>query len=187
MLERLATKSHRHGEVRVNLAILEVLRHQRHKHVDLLFLPPQSTGEECQAETFKPFEAIDLVPATELFHERILRPAIGRPHELALLHVDETCLAHEVLVFVADVGAHGPADLPTSFAEQLAPFMDVGSDVSAVCGFDGKTVILQLKPAARLKVAGDCVSRQKAETFASCLYDSLVGLTEEVWPVLKTA
>lgn len=111
----------------MNLTILEILRHQRHKHIDFLFLPAQGTGEERQAEALEALEAVDLVPAAELFHERVFGPAVGRPHEHALLDVDEAGFAHECFVLVADVGAHESAGLAAGFAEELAPFVDVGA------------------------------------------------------------
>jgi len=76
MIKRLAPKSHRHGEVSMDLPILEILRHQRHKHINLLLLPAQRAREERQAEALKAFEAVDLVPAAELFHERVFGPAV---------------------------------------------------------------------------------------------------------------
>lgn len=116
----------------MNFAIPEILRHQRHKHVDLLLLPAQSSREQRQAETFEAFETVDLVPAAEFFHEGVLGPAVGRPHEYALLQVYETCLSHHALVPVADVRAHGPAHLSPGFAQQLTPFVDVGAYVRVI-------------------------------------------------------
>lgn len=116
----------------MDLAILEILRHQRHKHINLFFLPPQRSREKRQAETLQPFEAVDLVPAAEFFHEGVFGPAVGRPHEHALLHVDETRFSHHFFVFVADVGAHGAAHFAAGFAEEFAPFVDVGAKVGAV-------------------------------------------------------
>ena len=42
---RLAPESHRHGEVGMDLAILEILGHQRDEDIDLLLLPTQSSCE----------------------------------------------------------------------------------------------------------------------------------------------
>ena len=100
----------------MDLAILEVFRHQRHKDVDFFFLPAKSAREKRQAEALEAFEAVDLVPAAELFHEGVFGPAVGRPHEHALLHVDEAGFAHQSLVLVADVGAHESAGLSAGFA-----------------------------------------------------------------------
>jgi hypothetical protein len=127
MLKRLPGKSNRHREIRMNLAILEILGDQRDKHIDLLLLPAQRAREKCQAEALKPFDAVDLVPAAQLFHERVFGPAVRRPHEHALLHVDEARFAHQFRVFVADVGAHGPPHFAARFAEEFAPFVDVGA------------------------------------------------------------
>jgi hypothetical protein len=117
MVIRLTPKSHRHGEVGVDLAILKVLSHQRHEDVDFLLLPAQSASKKCQAEAFEPFEAVDLVPATELLHEGVSGPAVGRPHEHALLNVDKTGFVHHVLILIADVGTHESACLSSGFAQ----------------------------------------------------------------------
>jgi len=117
MIVGLTPETHRHGEVGVDLAVPEVLRHQCHEDVDFLLLPAKSSCEKRQAEAFESFEAVDLVPATELLHERVFGPAVARPHEHALLDVDKAGFAHESLVLIADVGAHESACLSSGFAK----------------------------------------------------------------------
>lgn len=137
----------------MDLAILEILRHQRNKNINLFLLPAQRAREKRQTKPLQALETIDLVPAAELFHERVFGPAVGRPHEHALLHVDETRFAHHFFVFIADVAAHGAAHFAPGFAEEFAPFVDVGAEVGAVGGADGEAVVLQFEPAAGFEVA----------------------------------
>jgi len=87
----------------MNLPILEVLRDLRNKHVHLLLPPTQPSRQQRQTEALQTIKAIDLVPAAQLFHERILRPAIRGPHEHALLDVDEAGFVHLLHVQVAGV------------------------------------------------------------------------------------
>lgn len=133
--------------------IVEILRHQRHKNIDLLLLPPQAPRQQRQAEALQALEAVDAVPAAQLLHEGVLGPRVLRPHEHALLHVDEARGLHPGDVVVADVGAHGAAHLAARFAEQRAPFVDVGAGVRAVFGAHGEPVVLEFEPAAGFEVA----------------------------------
>jgi hypothetical protein len=184
MVERLASKRDRHGEVRMDLAIPKILRHKCDKHVDLFLLPAQFAREQRQAEALESFSAVDLVPAAELFHEGVFGPAVGRPHEHALLDVDEACFAHHVLVSVADIVAHGSARFATGFTQQLAPSVDVGADVCAIRRADWQSVVLQLEPSARFEVPVRDVSQDDARR---CVRYSLVSLPEEFGPILEAA
>jgi hypothetical protein len=154
MLKRFPRKSHWHREIRMNLAIPEILRHKRDKNINLLLLPPQRSREQCKTKPLKSLKTIDLVPAAQFFHERVFGPAVRGPHEHALLHVDEARFAHHLGVFVADVGAHGAPHFATGFAEEFAPFVDVGVEVRAIGGADGEAVVLEFEPAAGFEVAG---------------------------------
>jgi hypothetical protein len=160
MLKRLPRKRNRHREIRMNLTIPEILRHQRNKNINLLLLPPKRSRKQRKTKPLKSLKTIDLVPAAQFFHERVFGPAVRGPHEHALLHVHEARFAHQIGVFVADVGAHGAPHFAAGFAEEFAPFVDVGVEVRAVGGADGEAVVLQFEPAAGLEVAVKFVSQR---------------------------
>jgi len=59
-----------------------------------------------------------------------------------LLDINETSFLHLLNIVIANIGAHRPAELHGCFAQQFAPAGEVGTDVCAVCGFDGEAVVL---------------------------------------------
>ena len=138
----------------MNPTIPKVATHPRDKNIHLLPPPPQAPRQQRQTKSLQPIQNIHLVPAPQLLHERVLRPAVGRPHEDAGLDVDEAGLGHPGAVEVGTVGAHGAAELARRFAEELAPAQEVGVVGCAVGGFDGEAVVLQFEPATGFEVSG---------------------------------
>lgn len=138
----------------MNLSIPKILTNPRDKNIHLLLPPPQTPRQQRQTETLQPIQDVHLVPAAQLLHERVLGPPVRRPHEHALLDVDEARLLHPREVEVGAVGAHGPAELAGRFAQELAPAEEVGVVGRAVGGFDREAVVLEFEPAAGFEVSG---------------------------------
>ena len=72
----LPPKSHRHRKISMNSPIPQIPTNLRHKNVNLLFLPPQSSNQQCQTEPFQSIKNIDLIPTPKLLHILIPRPTI---------------------------------------------------------------------------------------------------------------